>query len=435
MNTKINTKSPELIATDYYSPMMIPTVATYNGLSSASDGKIYYALPTDLMDKAAQLFAFDPRSGSVEHLADLTEICGEKDKKLVAQGKVHVNFYEMEGKIYFATHLGYYVVTDNLEEIAAPKDGFSPYAGGHFLSFDLTTKEFQNLGVAPNKEGIITMSADSERGVLYGITWPTGMLLRYNVSDNRLENLGPTTMGNGEAGETGKDYRVVCRSIVVNPDDGTIYLTNSEGEIKYLKFGERELKTAENVSLKKDYFGNYDISSTRSMGYNWRQAFWNNADKKIYGLNGTSGYLFSYDPATAKVEVLERLTSLPSKRSGMFDAFDFGYLSFALGPDGHTVFYLTSAPSNKEPDKLNANSGGVLSTGLKTENIDLHLITFDTTDETYKDHGPVFLRNGESPFLVNSITFGLDGTIYALGRIRDKGNIRTDLMSIPNPLN
>ncbi len=434
MNAGINTKKLRLIATDYHSPMAIPAVATYNGLSSASDGKIYYALPTDLMDKAAQLFAFDPRNGSIDHLADLTEICGEKDKKLVAQGKVHVNFYEIGGKLYFATHLGYYVVTDELEEIGIPKDGFNPYSGGHFLSFDLTTKKFQDLGITPNKEGIITMNADSERGVLYGITWPTGMLLRYNLSDNRLENLGPTTMGNGEAGEVGKDYRVVCRCIVVNPVDGTIYLTNSEGEIKYLRFGERELKTVENVSLKRDYFGNYDISSTRSMGYNWRQAFWNNADKKIYGLNGTSGYLFRYDPATAKVEVLERLTSLPSKRSGMFDAFDFGYLSFALGPDGHTVFYLTSAPSNKESGKFIPNSGVVLSTGLKTENIDLHLITFDIDSETYKDHGPVFLKNGESPFLVNSIAFGMDHTVYTLGRIRGNGNIRTDLMSIPNPL-
>lgn len=247
MNNLINTKNLSLIATDYYSPMMIPTVASYNGLSSASDGKIYYALPTDLMDKAAQLFAYDPRSGSIEHLADLTEICGENGKRLVAQGKVHVNFYEVGGKLYFATHLGYYVVTNDLEEIGVPKDGFSPYSGGHFLSFDLSTKKFQDLGIAPNKEGIITMSADSERGVLYGITWPTGILLRYNLSDNRLEDLGPTTKGNGEAGEVGKDYRVVCRSIVVNPDDGTIYLTNSEGEIKYLKFGEKELSTGKGL--------------------------------------------------------------------------------------------------------------------------------------------------------------------------------------------
>lgn len=171
------------------------------------------------------------------------------------------------------------------------------------------------------------------------------------------------------------------------------------------------------------------------MGYHWRQAFWNMTDKKIYGLNGTSGYLFSYDPATAKVEVLERLTSLPSKKAGMFDAFDFGYLSFALGPDGHTIFYLTSAPSNRDPGSLNLNPRHVLSTGLKTENIDLHLITFDLNTETYKDHGPVFLNNGASPFLVNSITFGMDNAVYALGRIRDKENIRTDLMRIPNPLN
>ncbi len=424
----------QLEATEYNSSMPATTTSVFNGLSAASDGKIYYALATHIMDTAAQIYVMDPQSGAIEHLADLSEICGEKDKKVVAQGKVHVNFYESEGKLYFATHMGYYEVKDGLEEVGVPKNGFAPYPGGHFLSFDLSTREFKDIVIAPDKEGIITMNMDKDRGVLYGITWPTGLLLRYTLSDNKLENLGPTTMGKGEAGKVGQDYRVICRSIVVNPDNGTIYFTNSEGQIRYLNFGETELKTVENVGLNRDYFGKYDVRATRSMGYNWRQAFWNKSDKKIYALHGSSGYLFRFDPETADVEVLERLASQQSKKIGMYDAFDFGYLSFALGPDGHTVFYLTSAPSVKGMKDLNRGRTESKGVGLRSEDIELHLITYDINKKEYKDHGPVYLKDGQSPILVNSIAIGSDGTVYALGRIRDGNHGRSDLISIPNPL-
>lgn len=432
--TEIPDSSHLLEATAYNSSMSATTTATFNGLSAASDGKIYYALATHIMDTAAQIFVMDPQNGSIEHLADLSEICGEKDKKVVAQGKVHVNFYEAKGKLFFATHMGYYEVKDGLEEVGIPKNGFGPYPGGHFLSFDLSTREFKDLGIAPGGEGIITMNIDKDREVLYGITWPAGLLLRYTLSENKLENLGPTTMGKGEAGKVGQDYRVICRSIVVNPDNGTIYFTNSEGQIKYLSFGETELKTVENVGLNRDYFGKYDVNATRSMGYNWRQAFWNTSDKKIYALHGSSGYLFRFDPETANVEVLERLASRQSKKTGMNDAFDFGYLSFMQGPDGHTIFYLTSAPSAKGMQDLNRGRTESKGVGLSSEDIELHLITYDINREEYKDHGPVYLKDGQSPILVNSITIGSDGTIYALGRIRDGGSGRSDLIGIPNPL-
>jgi len=88
---------------------------TYNGLSSASDGKIYYVLCSEKMDVAGQFYCFDPAAGKIEHLGDLTELCGEKEMKVVAQGKSHVNFCEMKGKLYFSTHLGYYSIIDGME--------------------------------------------------------------------------------------------------------------------------------------------------------------------------------------------------------------------------------------------------------------------------------------------------------------------------------
>ena len=83
--------------------------------------------------------------------------------------------------------------------------------------------------------------------------------------------------------------------------------------------------------MKKDYFGLYDPTSAGHMGYNWRQTFWHAQENAIYGVHGNSGYLFRLDLRGPRMEVLERLTSLPSKRSGMFDQFSYGYLGFGAG--------------------------------------------------------------------------------------------------------
>ena len=77
------------------------------------------------------------------------------------------------------------------------------------------------------------------------------------------------------------------------------------------------------------------------MAYNWRQVVWVEAEEAFYGVHGNSGYLFRFDPRAGAIDVLERLTAMPSKRSGMFDQFSYGYLGFTLGPDGETLYYLT----------------------------------------------------------------------------------------------
>lgn len=125
----VSTPDAKLIATVYNSGFEYAH-DTYNGISSASDGKIYYVLCSQLMNIAGQMYSLDPKTGVTEHLGDLTEICGEKEMKVVAQGKSHVNFMESNGKLYFVTHLGYYSIIDGMEKTGIPTDGFNTYRGG-----------------------------------------------------------------------------------------------------------------------------------------------------------------------------------------------------------------------------------------------------------------------------------------------------------------
>ena len=427
--TPVSTPDARIIATVYNSGFE-HAHDTYNGISSASDGKIYYVLCSQLMDVAGQMYSFDPKDRTIEHLGDLTEICGEKDMKVVAQGKSHVNFVESGGKLYFATHLGYYSIIDGMEKTGVPTGEYKAYRGGHLLAYDMKTKTFEDLGIGPHAEGIITMNMDVTRGLIYGLSWPTGYLFRYDVAKKEMKDLGPAS-GKGEDGK-GEDFRVVCRSIAIDTDNGSVFFTNAEGEIKCLKLGQDAVETVQGEDMRKDYFGTYDIFTSGSMAYNWRQVFWYTPEKKIYGVHGNSGYLFRFDPSVPRLDVLERLTSVPSKLTGMGDQFSYGYLGFKLGPDGRTIYYLTGGPVYIEGRRVMGASSTAKGEAKGLE--DLHLVTYDIPSGLYRDNGAVFYPDGQRPLYVNSIAIGDDGTVYTLARITENGKTRTDLISFPGPL-
>ncbi len=399
---------------------------TYNGISSASDGKIYYVLSSQEIDKPAEMFSFDPSNGSIRRLGDLDEACGQKGSKAICQGKSHVNFVEANGKLYFATHLGYYSIIDGMEKPGVPPPGYEPYPGGHLLDYDMRTGKFENLVTAPGQEGIITMNMDTQRGRMYAITWPTGHFLRFDLGNKRLKDFGPVSE-QGEAGK-GPTYRTLCRSIAIDPGDGSAYFSTGDGVIKRYRYNEDAIEVVEGVDMRKDYFGQYDPTSPGHMGYNWRQTVWYPRENAVYGVHGNSGYLFRFDPRTPRVDVIERITSEPSKRSGMFDQFSYGYLGFKLGQDGHTLYYLTGGPIYVNGKRLAGKTDTAKGESKGQE--DLHLVTYDLQDDKYADYGPIFFADGDRPSYVNSIAVGKDGTVYALTRITENGRTRTDLMSV-----
>jgi hypothetical protein len=205
-------------------------------------------------------------------------------------------------------------------------------------------------------------------------------------------------------------------------------MTRSDGTIVYCDNSENKIHEVTSDNLRKDYFGLYDPSSAGSMGYNWRQTIWYPSGKMIYGVHGNSGYLFSFNPDNGRVEVLDRITSLPSQRSGMFDQFSYGYLGFTLGPDGQTIYYLTGGPIYENGKRVTGKSETNMGEAKGLE--DLHLVTYHIPTGKYRDHGPVFYENGERPLYVNSIAVAGDGTVYTLARISENGKTRTDLVRI-----
>lgn len=399
---------------------------TYNGMGTASDGKIYYVLSAEPYNVAGQMYSFDPASNKISHVGDLTEACGEKGQNVIAQGKSHVRFIESNGKLYFATHVGFYSNSDGMEKMGIPPAGYRPYPGGHLLAYDMASGKFESLAVAPRGEGIVTMNMDTTRGRIYFLTWPTGTFYRFDMAKHELKELG-SFFEKGENG-TGPTYRTICRSLGIDPRDGSVYFTTGDGAIHRYLYASDAVETVAGDDMHKDYFGLYDPTSPGHMAYNWRQVIWNPSDNKFYGVHGNSGYLFSFDPKAERVEVLQRITSEPSQRSGMYDEFSYGYLGFTLGGDGRTLYYLTGGPIYVNGKRL-AGKASTAKGEAKGEE-DLHLITYDIPTAHYIDHGPIFYTNGDRPTYVNSIAVGKDGAVYTLARMKEGNATRTDLVRV-----
>jgi hypothetical protein len=402
---------------------------TYNGMGCASDGRIYYVLSSERHDVGAQMYVFDPGTKAVRHVADLTEACGEKGARTIVQGKSHVNFSEANGKLYFSTHIGFYSIVDGMEKMGIPPPGWKPYPGGHLLAYDLASGKFDDFGCAPAGEGILTTSLDPRRGRLYGLTWPHGYFFRYDLARKEWKNFG-LFAEQGEEGR-GERYRTLCRSIAVNPDDGSAWFSVATGDLYRYDYAQDKVLAVAGEDLRKDYFGLYDPASAGHMGYNWRQTFYRPEDRMIYGVHGNSGYLFRLDPTRVRVEVLERLTSAVSQRTGMFDQFSYGYLGFALGPDGRTIYYLTGGPIYRDGRRVAGKTSTAMGEAKGVEN--LHLVTYDIRERRARDHGAIFYPNGDRPLYVNSIAVGRDQVVYFLARITESGRTRTDLVSVRVP--
>jgi hypothetical protein len=389
----------------------------WNGISVANDGTVYYVLSSPVYNSPAHMYSFDPKTKAIKDISSLNDAVGQTGK-VVVQGKSHVSFVQDGDKLYFSTHLGYYNHVEGVEVNAPAPEGYEKYPGGHFLSYDTKTGKFDNLGIAPGGDGIITFAMDTQRKRLYGITWPRGEFLRYDLKTKELKDLG-TKFHGGEEGKLGDTYRSICRRIVVDPRDGSAYFSTPEGDIYRYDYAKDAVEQVEGVSLKKDYFGQQDPKQ-HGMAYNWRAAVWDPKENVIYGVNGRTGYLFRFDPKAKTVEAVDRLTSLPSKKSGMYDRFDYGYLGLVLGADGHTLYYLTGSPL---PAGMKAASGN------PGRGEGCHLVTYDLATGKYTDHGLIVLENGDPATAAQSLAVAPDGTVYTMVYVRREGKRGIELIS------
>lgn len=377
----------------------------YKGIGKFGDGRIYYQISSHRVDTHGRIFAFDPTTRKIEPVADLGEAVGEKGRKTVSQGKIHVDFIEHRGRLYTATHVGFYQTVGDVE-LPGKAEGYAPYPGGHFVSYDPAARRFDDLARAPAEEGIITMAMDRDRESLYGLTWPGGLFVSCDVRSRTLKSHGPV-LGQGERGR-GDERMVICRTLALDPRDGSVYWSDTSGIVYAYRRASDAVETIREATL--NFIGRPE---------QWRQIVWRPKEGVFYGVTNASSTLFRFDPAARRVQARFRIPVRPQEEFSSTPGKGAA-LGFRLGPDGDTLYYLAVAPSLVQDGRTLRNT--------------LRFVTYHIPSGTYRDHGTLRLRDGGYPVFAQSLEES-DGMLYTVAWIEvpDDGSARTQAIRRARP--
>ncbi len=351
--------------------------SNYHAICHASDGNVYYVICSHNKKSGSQMFRYNPKTGENTMIGDLTDIVGEDRTKVINQGKVHSDIYEVDGKLYFGTHAGSWDET---------------YPGGHYMCYDIGKQKFTDYGIGVNADGLVAMSMDKKRMRMYAITWPGYIFTYYDIKT-------------GEKKTWGKRYAPVeqqgPRSLGVDPRTGNVYWHNTDDTIECYNYKMEVVKTLDKPRFNAPM---YMVPFGRG-GYNtnhvWRSIRWSDAMQKFYGIMYNTDWLFSFEPETAELEIIDRITSGPNRKSGNII---YSSLAFELSRDGKTIYYI--GHNRAAPDD---------STNTETE---LHLVTYDIPRRRYTAHGVIELDDGRRPRYCQGLEVGADGNLYIVAWIK-----------------
>lgn len=378
--------------------------SNYNALTATSDGNIHFVINTHNSNYGCRYYIFHPEKGSITLAGKLDEVLREPAKTHIPQGKVHTPLIEHDGKIWFATHTAFY--HGDLPELDSGKK--TPYSGGRFMSYDLKSRRFTDLARVMPGEGIISMAMDSNRGVLYGLTWPSGILVSYDIEKRQLQSWG-AVQGRGEWGEHPAEWDRICRTLGVAPS-GEVFGSTMDGKIwKYDPAQYRRVSFIEGLDLSRTPRSQSAAETLRGdFEYNWRSIQWNPGTGSFWGIIWETSTLFEFLPSANYIRAVADLR--PKAYQDMPRNPEISQLGFMLATP-NTVLYLAHGPAVEIEGRPSVQSG-------------LYLLTYDIDTKTLRDHGPILSRDKRRVFFAESIAIGKDGHIYTVAWVEVADPVR-----------
>jgi hypothetical protein len=174
----------------------------YFSLCEGHNGKIY--IGTAAYGRNSYLVEFDPATEKIRIVLDTHKLVGlpPTPTRYAAQSKIHTrNFVGPSGKIYVGSKQGYPTAAES--EALKRGEKIPVYRGGYVMVYDPATDKTENLGmpmpldeqrIAAGKtegEGVIDVTADESRGLIYVITCEEQHWMLYDRKTKKYRDLGP----------------------------------------------------------------------------------------------------------------------------------------------------------------------------------------------------------------------------------------------------
>lgn len=177
----------------------------YFSLCEGRNGKVY--IGTAAYGRNSYLVEFDPTTQRMRIVLDTHKLVGLPltPTGYAAQSKLHTrNFVGPSGKIYVGSKQGYPTAAER--EALKRGEQIPTYRGGYVMTFDPATGEAENLGMPKpltdeqlmadstgkaEGEGVIDVTADEQRGLIYVITCEHQHWMLYDVKTKQYRELGP----------------------------------------------------------------------------------------------------------------------------------------------------------------------------------------------------------------------------------------------------
>jgi len=348
----------------------------WEGIIAASDGRTYFSFSSHGPATNAQFYRYDPKTGKIERLIDVGVWCGYKDSpgKYNAQGKIHSNIYEYKGKLYCTT-------------TSAHATFEHPYPGGHFLSYDLKTGAFENLGKVDydGKGGLLSAVFDPVNERLYAIhQWQT-TLLYYDLKSRQVVTVGPI-----------EDGGMQCRNPIVD-GQGVLYGSTRDGMI-YRYEPKTGTRSCLLTRIPHDPQAPQPDPVKGGLGWDcthWTPMVWDPVGKWWYGVRGNDEYLFRFRPPADPRSHIGEIEGLAS--FGWCPAAEnqprFASLGMALR--GRTLYYC-SYPLWRSM---------------------AHLMSYNIDTGKVTNHGPIVTDGARRVSEIHSMVVGSDGKLHCAAMV------------------
>jgi len=172
----------------------------YFSLCEGRNGKIYVG--TAAYGRNSYLVEFDPATERMRTVLDVHKLVGQTTIGYAAQAKLHTrNFVGPSGKIYVGSKQGYLSAAEREAQKRGQK--VPVYEGGYVMTYNPATDTAENLGQPmpldaklraagrTEGEGVIDVTADEARGLIYVVTCEHQHWMLYNVKTKTYRELGP----------------------------------------------------------------------------------------------------------------------------------------------------------------------------------------------------------------------------------------------------